>query len=330
MKKLLCVSIVFALCASISIPAVAASDWAESEIAEIEAFGDFMFPEYMLQWEYSRPITRSEFAGLAVYFTMFQYNAELNIFNNFFFEARGIARDTFRFTDVASDGSGSSGFGGFDSVLIHEAYDLGIVSGYGDGAFRPDNAISRQEAAKMLLNVYRVYAEYNGGAVEHGFADNVSDWAAEAVYAMRQWGVMEGVGDNRFDPQGTYTVEQSLVTFLRLYKNAPVSQAKGNVVHYMTFEESYARAVANQLWQIDGELELSNAVIIYSLVSGLPRGGGYHSIYAVYRTGGLRNLLWRQENYGEIINSIEADEAARVIRFALETGPGAKIYEARY
>jgi hypothetical protein len=28
---------------------------------------------------------------------------------------------------------------------------------------------------------------------------------------------MGGVGDNRFDPQGTYTREQSIVTIIRLF-----------------------------------------------------------------------------------------------------------------
>jgi len=33
-------------------------------------------------------------------------------------------------------------------------------------------------------------------------------------------GIMGGVGDNRFDPQGEYTREQSILTMLRLYKLA--------------------------------------------------------------------------------------------------------------
>jgi hypothetical protein len=54
------------------------------------------------------------------------------------------------------------------------------------------------------------------------------------------------------------------------------------------------------------------------------------AFWAVYKSGGMRPIFSQETRANEIINSIEADEDARVIRFALKTGPGAKIYEARY
>jgi hypothetical protein len=51
------------------------------------------------------------------------------------------------------------------------------------------------------------------------FADNaqVSSWAVDAVGQMQASGIKGGVGENRFDPQGAYTREQSIVTILRLF-----------------------------------------------------------------------------------------------------------------
>ncbi len=36
----------------------------------------------------------------------------------------------------------------------------------------------------------------------------IASWAQEDVQLMTQLGILQGVGDNRFHPQGSYTVEQ--------------------------------------------------------------------------------------------------------------------------
>lgn len=37
---------------------------------------------------------------------------------------------------------------------------------------------------------------------------------------MRQTGIMQGVGANRFDPKNGYTCEQSIITMLRMTQKA--------------------------------------------------------------------------------------------------------------
>ena len=46
------------------------------------------------------------------------------------------------------------------------------------------------------------------------------DLAKDSVYAMRQTGIMQGVGANRFDPKNGYTCEQSIITMLRMTQKA--------------------------------------------------------------------------------------------------------------
>jgi len=50
------------------------------------------------------------------------------------------------------------------------------------------------------------------------FADNaaISPWALQQTGQAQAAGIMEGVGDNRFNPSGTFTREQSIITMLRL------------------------------------------------------------------------------------------------------------------
>lgn len=111
-------------------------------------------------------------------------------------------------------------FSDTDNTNVSRLYHANIVSGYEDGTFRPDSSITRQEAAVMLART----AEYLGFAgksvsVDSIYADDelIADWAKNAVYQMNGINVMSGVGENKFDPDGNYTNEQSIATVLRLY-----------------------------------------------------------------------------------------------------------------
>jgi len=57
-----------------------------------------------------------------------------------------------------------------------------------------------------------------GGPYPFADNDNISSWAAESVLEIYQAKIMTGVGDMRFDPQGAYTREQSIVTIEQLPK----------------------------------------------------------------------------------------------------------------
>ena len=54
-------------------------------------------------------------------------------------------------------------------------------------------------------------------AAGDGYADVTGDeWYAEAVAALREKGIMDGVGDNRFDPDGVFTRAQLATVLYRL------------------------------------------------------------------------------------------------------------------
>ena len=65
-------------------------------------------------------------------------------------------RDTV-FDDIKADNPASG--------AIAVAYDIGIVSGYGDNTFRADEALTLEQAVKILVSIvgYDVHAEANGG-----------------------------------------------------------------------------------------------------------------------------------------------------------------------
>ena len=95
---------------------------------------------------------------------------------------------------------------------------VGVVTGVGNNRFDPYSELTREQAATML---YRLAAAAGKPLpdVAASFADNgsISSWASKEVGAVQAAGIMNGVGDNRFDPKGSYTYEQSIVTMLRMY-----------------------------------------------------------------------------------------------------------------
>jgi hypothetical protein len=94
---------------------------------------------------------------------------------------------------------------------------LGVVFGVGDNRFNPDGELTREQAATILLRLITVIG-FDLPEHDATFADvaEVADWAREAVGLMQATGIMGGVGNNMFAPQGSYTREQSITTRLRM------------------------------------------------------------------------------------------------------------------
>lgn len=94
---------------------------------------------------------------------------------------------------------------------------LEIVNGYPDGTFRPDNFLSREEAAAMLHRAAEAFdVEGDGILMPHDWQDSVSAWCHADVSWCYFNGIMEGTGDNRFSGNDWYTRAQAIVTALRL------------------------------------------------------------------------------------------------------------------
>jgi hypothetical protein len=98
------------------------------------------------------------------------------------------------------------------AVAVNWAYGAGIINGYGDGTFRPDASITREEIAVMLMRHYKwrmENLELETGDIS-GFADagSVSGWAEDAM----RWAVGAGIirgSDGMMIPQGTATRAQT-------------------------------------------------------------------------------------------------------------------------
>ncbi|MDE7260534.1 MAG: chitobiase/beta-hexosaminidase C-terminal domain-containing protein, partial [Oscillospiraceae bacterium] len=92
----------------------------------------------------------------------------------------------------------------------------GVVGGYGDGLFGPDNNITREQLAVMLWR-YAGSPTVDGGTLNFSDAGKTSSWAVEALKWAVANGVLSGKGDGILDPTGLATraeAAQMLKTFM--------------------------------------------------------------------------------------------------------------------
>ena len=119
------------------------------------------------------------------------------------------------FTDVDQSVISNTGV-----LAIHSMYSNGVINGKSATTFDPYGQITRQEAATILYRLCNAL----GYKLPKGNADNFADsakiapWAKDAVAAVSAAGIMNGVGNNNFDPTAVYSCEQSALTLLRTYK----------------------------------------------------------------------------------------------------------------
>ena len=99
------------------------------------------------------------------------------------------------------------------------AYHNDVVSGFGDGTFRPGEYITRAHQSIILNN----YAQIMGIELTpirelRNFADNsyIRQYARASVEVLFKAGIINGRPDGRFDPQGNAT-RAELATMLQRF-----------------------------------------------------------------------------------------------------------------
>lgn len=118
--------------------------------------------------------------------------------------------------------SGENHFTDTSDPDVNTAYELGIVGGYGNGKFGPDDTLTREQFFKIMANFMKVvgYPRDDSRAASLGsFRDgkSVSEWAQAPTRLMLYIGAVRGDG-SRINPQDATSTEQAVAIFLRCFK----------------------------------------------------------------------------------------------------------------
>ena len=166
----------------------APSSWAKADVDRAVSLG--LVPD-SLQSRYTDSVTREEFCAIAV---------------NIYEVATGKVINIKRSFDDTND------------VNVQKMGGLKIVSGAGDNSFLPKALLTREQAAVILSKLAESMGIQLGSRLIE-FSDNndISDWAFAAICGVNEPGIMRGTGNNLFEPKGAYTIEQSIISSLRVY-----------------------------------------------------------------------------------------------------------------
>ena len=204
------------------------SNWAAEDIINAismgyldddpDAFGYQPATTNLLGSDYTRAITRGQFASLAVRY----YETLMSDITGEDYTIPVATGD-----DVFADCSGNTD--------MAKAFNLGIMGGYNSADSRsgvyvgPNDLITREQAATMLTRLMEKLIEAFDSVGRTGwtvwyaddlpFVDAISDWAYDGVRAVYGVGAMTGTSNTTFSPKDNYTIEQSIVTLMRIDGN---------------------------------------------------------------------------------------------------------------
>ncbi|WP_270878943.1 S-layer homology domain-containing protein [Paenibacillus aestuarii] len=103
------------------------------------------------------------------------------------------------------------------------AANRGWMVGTSSSAFSPDTALTRAQAAAIMVRVLGLSGE-SVSASAAGFKDvPASHWAQQDILIAKQHGLIQGISDDRFAPDQSITREQMSVLLSRVLKLQPKS-----------------------------------------------------------------------------------------------------------
>mgnify|MGYP001092842585 FL=1 len=195
------------------------SSWAREDVLKAQEAGIVL-----KKGDFQEPITREEFADIALRFVLYQSEMQQPAMSGIYdyYIRKHIEGGLKSFPDTRKDSAANI------------AYTLGMVRGGDDGTYRPEDLITRQEAAVLLANVYEFCSGQSEEPEEESrkkafltekYSDgkDIGTWASAGAEMMTRWDVMHGMEDGSFRPQGIYTREQCCVSFLRLSEKTGLS-----------------------------------------------------------------------------------------------------------
>lgn len=171
-----------------------ASEWAKSEIDSAKYAGILTGDENYI---FSDNITREQFCEL--------------IYNYYKLMPKEIAAsyDGAKFVDT-------------DNQHIEELRKIGIIKGKTQTQFYPNDFLTQEEASVFLLRLIKnVHPDWVAHELYFEFSDSqdISEWAMNDIQVICNMGIMNGTGNEKFEPKNIFTAEQAIATLTRIYNN---------------------------------------------------------------------------------------------------------------
>lgn len=121
-----------------------------------------------------------------------------------------VVSDTTQIPDISDDATFSDVSGHWSEAYVKECVKSGIINGYSDNTFRPDNKITRVETATLITKLFKFSSQ------DVDFTDvSKTDWFYEGVGAAYSAGVVKGYDDGKFRPFDNITRQDMALMLCR-------------------------------------------------------------------------------------------------------------------
>lgn len=120
-------------------------------------------------------------------------------------EAAEDATETAEETETVVDGAAYDDDAYYNNAL-QVCTALGIITGYDDGSIKPESTVTRSEMAAIVLRMLNLTSV---STYQNVFTDVTAEhWAANTIQTAVEQGIVDGMGDGTFVPDGEVKYEQ--------------------------------------------------------------------------------------------------------------------------
>lgn len=174
--------------------------WAEKAIRTFVKLG-FIDGYEDGQFRPNGSITRAEFAALI----------------SRVFDIKGDAGHTVVLSDVGQH---------WAKEAILSLASTGVINGYGDGSFKPNQTITREEIVMILSRILNLdHVKMDASKGEFTDISRASSYARSTIKELAEAGIIQGVSNSSFDPQGKATRSDALMIILNTLNLNPQVKA---------------------------------------------------------------------------------------------------------
>ena len=270
-------------------PVMADGDLSEWAAAEVEEAVELGIVAENLQKDYSKNITREEFAVTAMMFVAYQNNMDFGDMQYLYINGDSLSKvsadEITLFDDLAETEYAN---------YIMTAAAMGIVKGKGNNLFDPFSPITREEAAVMLSRVCTMYASDKPApeseVADMADSDSISDWARDSVKKVCALNIMQGMPDGTFAPKNPYTREQCYATFVRLCKKSGIkSRFHGDNLCFWSYDELLGNVKGQPNYESIYSCENDFCSVEVGFASAF--FSGRSGFWIVYKNGGRKDIM---------------------------------------
>lgn len=151
-----------------------------------------------------------------------------------------------------------------------------FVGGYDDNTFRPNNAVTREEAAAMISRFVPTYGT-TGSVSSFNDRNSISNWATDAVARINGKGYMGAYDDGKYHPQDSLTRAMTAKILCSILEKENIVSSSATIKSKGTTLSGriYSNNVTMDSDLGDGEAELTNCMVLGTLYV---YGGGQNTI----------------------------------------------------